>query len=338
MNKRNYYTKGCVKGCIKQSARRLIVGLSALLPLSGFALSIGNFIPTSSSSAYLEITDFNKATYLDVLVEIDGKPVNYLLEQVSDDQVLVKIYDNLLDKTESLIEVSVNSEIDSRTRSFAYRNEAAISKISDNNQARKSYSATLKPALKQLIVPSVAQVDDDSGAGEFKNGMLHINITRGQTSVGTAVEHLARANNLNVLILPGDRYVHDSLLVGPVTQFADLYFASNQLVKHVYIDRARKMVRIVGAEQISDESAINLKGTETEPDKTTNIGQLLKDIAMVNGYTALIYPGDAEALLNTPVSWEGVQGIDDLAMLVGQSGGRLDIDRTNRLLRARKLK
>ena len=314
------------------------MGLTMLLPVPGFALSIGNFIATSSSSGYIEISDFKQATYLDVLVELDSTPINYVLEQVSDDQVLINIYDSTLDKTESLIEVSVNSDFDSQVRSFAYRNDAATTELTNDSQARRAYSAALRPALKQLIVPATTSIEDnDSSAGEFRDGVLHINITKGRTSVGTAVEHLARVNKLNVLILPGDRPVHNSVLVGPVTQFSDLYLASDKLVQHVYIDRARKMVRIVGGQQTLQSNPFELQTVDKiEPDKSTNIGQLLKDIAMVNGYTALIYPGDDDALLNTSVSWEGIRGIDDLAMLVGKSGGKLDIDRANRLIRARK--
>ena len=321
------------------------MGFTMLLPAPGFALSIGDFIATSTSSGYIEVSDFNEATYLDVLVELDSLPINYVLEQVSDDQVLINIYDSALDKAESLIEVSVNTDFDSQIRSFAYRNDAATTELADDSQARKAYSAALRPALKQLIVPATSRVEDDetdddeSSAGEFRDGVLHINITKGRTSVGTAVEHLARANKLNVLILPGDRPLHNSVLVGPVTNFSDLYLASDKLVRHVYIDRARKMVRIVGNQQTLQSNPFELQAAEqVEPDKTTNIGQLLKDIAMVNGYTALIYPGDVDALLNTTVSWEGIRGIDDLAMLVGKRGGWLDIDRANRLIRARKAK
>ena len=308
-------------------------GLSMLMPMSVLALSVGNFIATGPTSGHVEISDFNQATYLDVVVELDSKPVNYVLEQISDYQVLISINDRLLDKRESLIEVSVNSDLDSKSRSFAYRNEAAASNIVSENKARDAYTAAFTPVLKKLIVPAATQINDVGSVGEYKDGIFHINITKGQTSIGTAVEHLARANNLNVLILPGDRPVHDSVLVGPVTEFDDLYIASNKLVRHVYIDRARRMVRVVGEQKTTQSSAFDLNISA----KTTTIGQLLKDIAMVNGYTALIYPGDHEAILNLPVSWEGIQGIDDLAMLIGESGGRLDIDRVNRLLRAQKL-
>ena len=322
------YKKSCALG--------LCIGLITLMPLPALALSIGNFIPTGPVSGQIELSDFSEATYLDVLVELDSKPVNYVLEQISDDQVLVTIDDSILDKRESLIEITVTSDVDSKIRSFAYRNEAASSEILEQREAKDAYTAALSPELKQLIVPVTTDVVDDSNAGEVKDGIIHINITKGQISVGTAVQQLARANNLNVLILPGDRAVHDSVLVGPVTKFEDLYLASDKVVRHVFIDHSLSMVRVVGNELITQDSAFDLNAENTISDKTTNIGQLLKDIAMVNGYTALIYPGDIEALLNTPVSWEGIRGIDDLALLVGASGGRLDVDRINKLLRARK--
>lgn len=311
-------------------------GLTMLMPMSALALSIGNFIATGPASGQVEISDLNQATYLDVVVELDSRPVNYVLEQISDYQVIIRITDRILDKRESLIEVSVSSDLDSRTRSFAYRNETARSGIVSESEARDAYAAAFSPVVKQLIVPSTTQIDDDGSAGEYKDGIFHINITKGQTSIGAAVEHLARAGNLNVLILPGDRAVHDSVLTGPVTDFDDLYSASNKMVRHVYIDRTRRIVRIVGEEKTIQSSAIDLNTGNTDPAKSTTIGQLLKDIAMVNDYTALIYPGDSEAILNTPVSRSGIKGIDDLALLIGKNGGWLDIDRVNRLLRARK--
>ncbi len=315
----------------------IALGIILLMPISAMALSIGNFIATGPTSGQVEISDINDATYLDVVVELDSKPVNYVIEQISDDQVLINVNDRSLDKRENLIEVSVSSDFGSKTRSFVYFNDTATPEIVNQQQAKDAYTASLLPTLKQLFVPAAAEVDDDDSGTEFKDGIFHIKITKGQTSVGTAVEHLARVNNLNVFILPGDRAVHDSLLVGPVGEFKDLYLASDKQVRHVFIDRARQMVRIVGNDSTTQATAFEINQRNTLPDKTTNLGQLLKDTAIKDGYTALIYPGDIEALLDTPVSWEGVRGIDDLAILVGKNGGRLDIDRTNRLLRARKL-
>ena len=302
--------------------------------MPSYAVDIGNFIARGSMSGQVMISDLNNATFLDVSVEVDGIPVNYVLEQISDEQVLISISDPLLVQLESLIEVSVQSDFSRRTRSFAYRNDSAKQTLNDALQAADLLNQTQKPATKKVIVPANQQIVDDSSPGEFRDGVLHINITKGQTSIGTAVEHLARSQNLNVLILPGDREVYDAVLTGPVTSFDDLYAASDRKVKKVYIDRVNRWVRIVGTDS---NSAITDTMFGAEVEDQTSIGQLLKDIAMVNGYTALIYPGDESSLLNTTVSWKGVKGFNDLALLVAENGGQLIIDRANGLIRAKKL-
>ena len=318
-----------MKGC-----KYIATILTAVFCIPVNAISIGNFEIDGAISGHIMISDLNEASFLDVRVEIDGIPINYVLEQVSDDQVLINISDVLLDQQESLIEISVNSDASAHTRSFAYRNDAAMTSLSNTTQAAGALEAARKTPKNKIIVPANTEISDDSSPGEFKDGILTINITKGQTSVGTAVAHLARSENLNVLILPGDRDVHDALLVGSVSEFTDLYAASDKLVQHVYIDRVNQWIRIVGANSIN---SIQSSLFDSNIANRTNIGQLLNDIAMVNGYTALVYPGDAQTILNRSVSWKGVKGIEDLGELVGENGGRLDIDRTNKLMRARKL-
>lgn len=307
-----------------------------LIPMSAQALTIGNFVATGRAAGEITISDIQDHTYLDVMVEVDGKPADYQLEQVNDYQVIIRIGDKSLAKRESLIEVSVFSDLDSRTRSFAYYNESAASEIVKPHRAKDAYMAMHGPRLIQPIVPVSTYRDDGTGAAEFKDGVLHINITKGQTSVGTAVKHIAEANKLDLLILPGDQSVLNSVLLGPVTKLEDLYLASDKSVRHVYIDRVHRLVRIIGHAAPAQAGKNNSGKQTSDAVNTATIGQLLNEVAAFNDYLALIYPGDAEAILNTTVSRQEIKDINDLAMLIGKHGGLLDIDKTNRLLRARK--
>ena len=295
------------------------------------AVDIGDYNPLSPTSGTIEISDLNQESFFDVQVELSGRSINPVLEQIDENLIRITIEDPQISQAEIIIKVNVVSPAGEKTRFFSYHNNDSITHLSNEDQAKATLEEMDENAQTTVIVPVSTPVENDQNPGEFKDGVLHININHAQSSVGTAITQLAKANHLNVLLLPGDEQIHNVKLVSAVTKFGDLFVASNQAVKQVVIDRKRKLVRILGhVESNQDDSALS----PSSPD-TMSIGELLKLVAAVEGYKALIYPGKDTNLLNILVQPDNIETIETLALLIGANGGMLEIDRHNKLIRAR---
>ena len=296
------------------------------------ALTIGDYQPKTKTSGTIEISQLDNAENLNVRVEIDQQDVNYELRQLSNNLVIITIEDKILAHKEVLIQVTAKSEFGQNNRLFSYSNRQSTEKdINTKVLAHEKKKNIEKPVRNKVIVSSDSKNYEDDNTVEFVDGIIQVEITGINNTVSYALRQLARANNLNILMLHGDEDLYQLQLATDVSDFKDLYLASNKRIKQVLIDDERKLVRIVG-----QSSKIRAQ-QEPVPNSPASVAvkEIFVGLARQSNLEPKILLGD-EKLLNQFVEAGTISTLDQLALYVGQFGSVLDIDESNQLLRVRK--
>ena len=323
----------------------IILILCMLFGRHALAITIGDYQVLSSNSLSIPVSQLDKAKYLDVTIDVSGQPINYILEQIDSDLVLIKITDELLAGQDALITVKVDSPNGSASRLFSYSSTTATYQISDTQQAREVLKEKQNPELSgKVLIPATLkddQIEDDPEV-KFEDGKLLIDINRSAINVGIAVYELARASNYNVLVLPGDEAVFNSPLLHSVSSWEDLYVASDKVVRQVFFDENRRMVRVVGEDFLAGVGETGLAEFEVETQESEasvdgqviTVRELLASYAASNNLQLLELPGD-NFILDQRVPEQNLTDLETLAMLASSVQAKIDIDENLGLIRVR---
>ena len=312
------------------------------------AITIGDYQPLSQNSVSIPLTQLDNAKYLDVTVDISGQPVNYILEQVDSDLVIINITDELLVDQEALITIKVDSTNGSASRLFSYSANSDQYQLTDKDEAKKILKQKQNSQIesKVLIPATVEENTQQDQEVKFEDGRLSIDINNATINVGIAVYELARANNYNVLVLPGDEAVFNSPLSSSVTSWDELYLASSKVVSQVFFDEDRRLVRVVG-ENYSyglDETDLLVVDDQNPPEQDKalvdeentvfTVRTLITEYATRNNFELLELPGD-DSILDQQTDIQSIENSKDLATLARSVKAKVDLDESLGLIRVR---
>ena len=307
------------------------------------AITIGDYQSISSDSLSIPLSQLDNAKYLDVTVDISGQPINYILEQINTDLVLIKISDELLVNKDALITIKVDSPNGSASRLFSYSSNTALYEISDTQKAKQVLEEKQNTQIVgKVLIPATFpdQVEEEQQEVKFEDGKLLIDINNSTVNVGIAVYELARANNYNVLVLPGDEHVFNSPLLDSVSQWNDLYLASDKAVRQIFFDEHRRLVRVVGEDFLLGASETGLAELEppviedTQLKADLTVRDLVVDYAFNHNLELLELPGDS-LILDQRVEDQSVTDAVTLASLARSVQAMIDIDENLGLIRVR---
>ena len=331
------------------SLRRLItiamqLSVCVMLNSTAQAITIGDYQSIASDSLSIPLSQLDNAKYLDVTVDISGQPINYILEQINADLVLIKISDELLVNKDALITIKVDSPNGSASRLFSYSSNTALYEISDTQKAKQVLEEKQNTQIiGKVLIPATFpdQVEEEQQQEvKFEDGKLLIDINNSTVNVGIAVYELARANNYNVLVLPGDEHVFNSPLLDSVSQWNDLYLASDKAVRQIFFDEHRRLVRVVGENFLLGASETGLAELESPVSEDTQlqadltVRDLVVDYAVIHNLELLELPGDS-LILDRRVEDQTVTDAVTLASLARSVQAMIDIDENLGLIRVR---
>ena len=333
---------------LKYLARVILLPCLISFTSSIHAITIGDYQVLSQNSVSIPLTQLDSAKYLDVTVDISGQPVNYILEQVNSDLVLINITDELLVDQEALITIKVDSTNGSASRLFSYSVNSGEYEITDTDKAKKILKEKQDSQIetKVLIPATLEQQTQEDQEVKFEDGKLSIDINNATVNVGIAVYELARASNYNVMVLPGDETVFNSPLSSSVSSWDELYLASNKVVSQVFFDEDRRLVRVVGenyAFGLDETDLLVVDNPEPEAqdealsksDGTViTVRALVLKFASINNLELIVLPGD-DNILDQQTAIASVDDSMALAKLAKSVQAKIDIDESLGLIRVR---
>ena len=293
------------------------------------AINIGDLMPMAKHKARVDITQLDNANDIYITVDVSGIPVNYQAEQINNDLVRLIIDDEQL-SGEVFVEITVKSNVGASNRLIVFEENKITENelISTTQQAQAFRMREEQKSTPMVIIPP--NVDGELGATIIDN-VLNIDITGWSNSVGYAVTELAKAKGMTVLMLPGDEVIHSYPLISSVSSFDDLFLASDQKVKHVIVDEINNWVRVIGYDvSFSQKGPMELPLRQGQ----VSLRSTMTALAGTLGYQSIIMPGD-EVLLDKIIDSDSATTMEGLAMIVGELGGVLDVEDTQKLLRVR---